>query len=87
MEVFSGKDIFLLCIEGTNPSSWPGEGGRAVVIPAHLKESSKTRFKENQFNIVASDLMALNRSINDQRSSRFVFILLDIRFNLIRYFL
>ena len=56
--------------KGTNPSNWPGEGGRAVVIPNHLREESKKRFKENQFNIVASDLMALNRSINDQRSSR-----------------
>ena len=59
-------------IEGTNPSSWPGEGGRAVVVPSQLQDEAKKRFKENQFNIVASDLMALNRSINDQRSSRFV---------------
>lgn len=55
---------------GSNPSSWPGEGGRGVVIPSHLQDESKKRFKENQFNIVASDLIALNRSINDQRSSR-----------------
>lgn len=55
-----------------NPSHWPGESGRAVAIPSQLKEDAKTRFKENQFNIVASDLMALNRSINDQRSSKFV---------------
>ncbi|UJR30128.1 hypothetical protein I4U23_017669 [Adineta vaga] len=53
-----------------NPSHWPGEGGRAVVIPENLKQDAKNRFKENQFNIVASDLMALNRSINDQRSSK-----------------
>jgi hypothetical protein len=64
--------ILFLVIIGTNPSSWPGEGGRAVVIPTHLREEAKKRFKENQFNIVASDLMALNRSINDQRSSRFI---------------
>ncbi|CAF0916864.1 unnamed protein product [Rotaria sordida] len=55
---------------GSNPSHWPGEGGRGVVIPADLKDSAKKRFAENQFNIVASDLMALNRSINDQRSSK-----------------
>lgn len=53
-----------------NPSNWPGEGGRAVVIPSNLQSDAKKRFKENQFNIVASDLMALNRSINDQRSSK-----------------
>jgi hypothetical protein len=61
-----------LYLKGTNPSSWPGEGGRAVFIPPKLRDEAKKRFKENQFNIVASDLMALNRSINDQRSSRFV---------------
>jgi hypothetical protein len=54
--------------EPTNPPSWPGENGRAVVIPEHLKEESNKRFKENQFNIVASDLIALNRSVPDQRS-------------------
>jgi len=51
-----------------NPSNWPGENGRAVVIPKNLKKSAKERFKENQFNIVASDIMALNRSVPDQRS-------------------
>ncbi|CAF4311465.1 unnamed protein product [Rotaria sp. Silwood2] len=55
---------------GSNPSHWPGEGGRAVVIPSNLKDAAKKRFPENQFNIVASDLIALNRSINDQRSSK-----------------
>lgn len=52
----------------TNPPNWPGENGRPVVIPNHLKEESKTRFVENQFDIVASDIMALNRTIPDQRS-------------------
>ncbi|CAF1070828.1 unnamed protein product [Adineta ricciae] len=55
---------------GTNPSNWPGEGGRSVSIPENLKQEAKKRFPENQFNIIASDLMALNRSINDQRSSK-----------------
>ena len=54
--------------EPTNPPSWPGENGRAVNIPDHLKDESQKRFKENQFNIVASDLVALNRSVPDQRS-------------------
>ncbi len=54
--------------EPVNLSSWPGKNGHAVVIPEHLKAESEKRFKENQFNIVASDLMALNRSIPDQRS-------------------
>lgn len=54
--------------EPANPSNWPGENGKAVVIPKHLKDVEKRRFKENQFNILASDLMALNRSVPDQRS-------------------
>ncbi|CAF3942879.1 unnamed protein product [Rotaria sp. Silwood2] len=54
----------------TNPMNWHGEGGRAVVVPDELKEEAKKRFAENQFNILASDLMALNRSIKDQRSAR-----------------
>ncbi|RNA32860.1 polypeptide N-acetylgalactosaminyltransferase 13 isoform X2 [Brachionus plicatilis] len=54
--------------EPTNPPEWPGENGRGVVIPEHLKEESKERFKENEFDIVASDLVALNRSIPDIRS-------------------
>ena len=55
--------------ERKNPDSWPGENGRGVVIPPSLKKLSEKRFKENQFNILASDLMALNRSVPDQRSS------------------
>ena len=55
--------------EPTNPPDWPGENGRAVVVPDSLKDAVQQRFKENQFNIVASDLVALNRSVPDQRSS------------------
>jgi hypothetical protein len=61
---------FCYIIGVTNPTNWPGERGSAVVVPANLKEKAKQRFIENQFNLLASDLMALNRSINDQRSSR-----------------
>jgi hypothetical protein len=53
----------------TNPPSWPGENGRAVQLPDNLKDEGKKRFKENQFNIVASDMVALNRSVPDQRSA------------------
>lgn len=41
-----------------------------MVIPSNLQAESKKRFGENQFNIIASDLMALNRSIRDQRSAK-----------------
>ena len=52
----------------TNPPEWSGEDGVAVVIPNNLKAESEKRFKENQFNIVASDLIALHRSIPDNRA-------------------
>jgi polypeptide N-acetylgalactosaminyltransferase len=61
--------------EPVNPSSWPGENGHAVVVPEHLKKEADRRFKENQFNIVASELMALNRSIPDQRSEAYDLVL------------
>lgn len=65
------KTWFREATEGEphNPPNWPGENGRGVVIPSHLKKVEKKRFKENQFNILASDLMALNRSVPDQRSN------------------
>ena len=56
----------------TNPVHWPGEQGRGVKIPQNLKASAKKRFKENQFNIVASDLIALNRAVPDQRPKALV---------------
>lgn len=56
--------------EERNPSNWPGEGGKAVVLSAVAREEAKKRFKENQFNIVASDMVAINRSLADQRSAK-----------------
>lgn len=55
----------------TNPLDWPGEQGRGVSIPDELKELENKRFKENQFNILVSDLIALNRSLPDQRNEKF----------------
>lgn len=68
--LYKVKSWFKEASEGEhkNPDQWPGENGRGVVVPPSLKELSKKRFKENQFNILASDLMALNRSVPDQRS-------------------
>jgi hypothetical protein len=51
-----------------NPANWPGEDGNAVVLKGSLKEQADKRFKDNQFNIVVSDLIAINRSVPDQRS-------------------
>lgn len=45
----------------------PGEMGRAVNIPKNDQEKMKELFKINQFNLMASDMIALNRSLPDVR--------------------
>ncbi|OXB82319.1 UNVERIFIED_CONTAM: hypothetical protein H355_004636 [Colinus virginianus] len=45
----------------------PGEMGKAVLIPKDDQEKMKELFKINQFNLMASDLIALNRTLPDVR--------------------
>ncbi|XP_065493819.1 polypeptide N-acetylgalactosaminyltransferase 13 isoform X1 [Caloenas nicobarica] len=45
----------------------PGEMGKAVLIPRDEQDKMKELFKINQFNLMASDLIALNRSLPDVR--------------------
>lgn len=45
----------------------PGEMGRPVNIPSDQEALMKEKFKLNQFNILASDLISLNRSLQDVR--------------------
>ena len=49
-----------------------GEMGHAVVIPSEKTAEADSLFKINQFNLMASDLMSVNRSLPDYRSYRFV---------------
>jgi len=45
----------------------PGEMGKAVVIPAEKKQERDEMFKINQFDLMASDMISLNRSLPDVR--------------------
>ncbi|CAD6999256.1 unnamed protein product [Ceratitis capitata] len=44
-----------------------GELGKPVKIPPEMTDLMKEKFKENQFNLLASDLISLNRSLTDVR--------------------
>lgn len=45
----------------------PGEMGKAVQIPSDKEAIMKEKFKLNQFNLMASDMISLNRSLTDVR--------------------
>lgn len=51
----------------TRPRDGPGEGGKPVVISKENQEKMKEMFKINQFNLMASEMIALNRSLPDVR--------------------
>lgn len=51
----------------SRPRDGPGEGGKPVVIPKEQQEKMKEMFKINQFNLMASEMIALNRSLPDVR--------------------
>lgn len=51
----------------SNPRSWPGENGNSVKMTKEEEAIKAEKFKLNQFNIIASDRIALNRSVPDVR--------------------
>lgn len=65
------SDYVSLCVCTTDtltrPRDGPGEGGKPVVIPKENQEKMKEMFKINQFNLMASEMIALNRSLPDVR--------------------
>jgi len=45
----------------------PGEMGKPVIIDKSLEEEKNEKFKINQFNLMASEMISLNRSLPDVR--------------------
>ncbi|CAG2100908.1 unnamed protein product, partial [Medioppia subpectinata] len=50
-----------------NPSHWPGELGQKCIVPEDTETYNKY-FKFHEFNVLASDRIALNRTLRDSRS-------------------
>ncbi|OZC07013.1 glycosyltransferase, group 2 family protein [Onchocerca flexuosa] len=48
----------------------PGEMGNPVIIHPSKQEERNRKFKENQFDVMASDMISINRALPDYRSSK-----------------
>ena len=60
----------MFCLaEGPKPINLdgPGEMGKPVIIEPENKAESQRLFKINEFNLMASDRISLNRSLPDVR--------------------
>lgn len=55
-------------------SGGPGEMGKAVHVNKAREQEMKELFKLNQFNVMASDMISLNRSLPDYRSYAYAYI-------------
>lgn len=58
----------------------PGEGGTAVVLNSQEQQEADKLFKKEAFNIIASDKIALDRSLRDTRD--YAYVAINIPYNL-----
>ncbi|KRZ45695.1 Polypeptide N-acetylgalactosaminyltransferase 3 [Trichinella pseudospiralis] len=61
--------VFGIAKTMKSKSTGAGEMGSPVIIQSSMQSEVKARFKENQFNVVASERISLNRTLPDYRSS------------------
>uniref|UniRef100_A0A2D4P4P5 Polypeptide N-acetylgalactosaminyltransferase n=1 Tax=Micrurus surinamensis TaxID=129470 RepID=A0A2D4P4P5_MICSU len=66
-KLFSYDNILLVPELVQKPHEGPGEMGKPVAIAKEDQEKMKELFKINQFNLMASEIIALNRSLPDVR--------------------
>ena len=58
--------LFFSVLKAKVPQG-PGEMGKPVMIPESQHAEMKEKFKINQFNLMASDLISVNRTLSDVR--------------------
>ena len=69
----NNQRTLIVCSVVLKPQpTFPGDNGRAVNVPKEKEAESKELFKINQFNLMASDMMSLNRTLPDYRMDAYV---------------
>lgn len=56
----------------TGPANGPGENGEGVFLKGEQQRIADSLFEKEAFNIIASNIMAYNRSLPDVRDPRYI---------------
>ena len=72
-ELFAWHSLPLHSVRAVvnNSVNYLGEMGDSVQVPENLQNQAKKRFNTHQLNVVASDLVSLNRRLPDFRNPRY----------------